>query len=112
MIVVENDHAALGRYVGTVRTLGRDKAWRAVIPGRPDERFELFADGHWTLPPSRTQQVGAAGIVPARKSDVTGPSSALPLHGSTQNVHRSTECGSDGPQRADRVCRSSRTLRC
>src|SRR5579862_5740658 len=46
MVVVENDHAALGRDVGAVRALRRHKAWRAVIPGRSDERFEFFADGH------------------------------------------------------------------
>ena len=53
MVVVENDHAALGRYVGTVATLRRNEAWRAVIPGRPDERFKLFADGHEMLLPLR-----------------------------------------------------------
>src|SRR5271154_3932325 len=46
MVVVENNHAALGRDVGAIRALRRDQAWRAVIPGRPDEGFELFADGH------------------------------------------------------------------
>src|SRR5580704_6675999 len=58
VVVVENHHAALRRDVGTVRALRRDQAWRAVIPGRPDEGFELFTDGHELLLPLRTLQVG------------------------------------------------------
>src|ERR1700685_882158 len=46
MVVVENDHAALGRDVGAIRALRRDQARRAVIPGRPDEGFKFFADRH------------------------------------------------------------------
>src|SRR4051812_3066394 len=50
MIIVENDHASLGRDVGSVRPLRRHQTWRAVIPGGPDECFELFTDGHEVLP--------------------------------------------------------------
>src|SRR5258708_16431509 len=58
MVVVEYDHAALGRDVGAMRALRRHKAWRAVIPGRPDERFEFFADGHEVLLGLRKLRVG------------------------------------------------------
>src|SRR3954452_10712191 len=49
MVIVENDHSALGRDVGTVRPLRRHEAWRAVMPGGPDECFDLFTDGHEVL---------------------------------------------------------------
>src|SRR5512138_3414604 len=97
--------------------LGPLGPWVATRHGAPSSQadltsalsFSLMAIGRFLR---REHSNRAARIVPARRIDVTGPNSASPLHGSTQNVRRSTECGSDGPQRADRVCKSSRTLPC
>jgi hypothetical protein len=54
--------------------LRRDEAWRAVIPGRPDEGFELFADGHELLLPFENIAGRAGDIVAVRTRPLIGAS--------------------------------------
>src|SRR5262249_12674139 len=49
MVVVEYNHASLGRDVRAVRPLGRKQAWSAIISFRPAKCFNFFTDRHEIL---------------------------------------------------------------